>query len=43
VATALEFEATLMTCDPEIRPLVGKYDLRLEWLPQPRFIENTEA
>jgi predicted nucleic acid-binding protein len=34
VATALEFQATLMTGDPEIRPLVGKYDLRVEWLPQ---------
>jgi predicted nucleic acid-binding protein len=36
VATALEFQATLVTGDPEIRPLVGKYDLRVEWLPQPR-------
>ena len=36
VATALEFQATLMTGDPEIRPLVGKYQLRVEWLPQPR-------
>jgi uncharacterized protein len=36
VATALEFQATLVTGDPEIRPLVGKYDLKVEWLPQPR-------
>ena len=36
VATALEFQATLMTGNPEIRPLVGKYDLKVEWLPQPR-------
>lgn len=36
VATALEFQATLMTGEPEIRPLVGKYDLKVEWLPQPR-------
>jgi predicted nucleic acid-binding protein len=36
VATALEFQATLVTGDPEIRPLVGKYDLHVEWLPQPR-------
>ena len=33
VATALEFQATLMTGDPEIKPLVGKYDLKVEWLP----------
>ena len=36
VATALEFQATLVTGDPEIRPLVGKYDLKVEWLPQRR-------
>jgi uncharacterized protein len=36
VATALEFQATLVTGDLEIRPLVGKYDLKVEWLPQPR-------
>jgi predicted nucleic acid-binding protein len=34
VATALEFQATLVTGDPEIRPLVGKYALKVEWLPQ---------
>jgi predicted nucleic acid-binding protein len=28
VATALEFEATIVTGDPEIRPLVGKYELQ---------------
>lgn len=36
VATALEFRATLVTGDPEIRPLVERYDLSVEWLPQPR-------
>ena len=36
VATALEFGATLVTGDPEIRPLVGQYDLKVQWLPQPR-------
>jgi predicted nucleic acid-binding protein len=36
VSTALEFRATLLTGDPEIRPLVGQYDLKVEWLPQPR-------
>jgi uncharacterized protein len=34
VATALEFQATLLTGDPEIKPLVGRYELKLEWLPQ---------
>jgi predicted nucleic acid-binding protein len=36
VATALEFQATLLTGDREIRPLVGKYELKVESLPQPR-------
>jgi predicted nucleic acid-binding protein len=36
VGTALEFQATLLTGDPEIKPLVGRYDLKVEWLPQPR-------
>jgi predicted nucleic acid-binding protein len=36
VATALEFQATLLTGDPEIRPLVGKYELKVAWLPQRR-------
>jgi predicted nucleic acid-binding protein len=36
VATALEFQATLVTGDPEIRPLVRQYDLKVQWLPQPR-------
>jgi uncharacterized protein len=40
VATALEFEATLVTGDPEIRPLVGKYELKVKWLPQPRGSHN---
>jgi uncharacterized protein len=34
VATALEFRATLLTGDPEIRPLEGEQDLEVEWLPQ---------
>ena len=34
VATALEFQATLITGDPEITPLVGKYDLKVQWLPR---------
>lgn len=36
IATALEFQATLVTGDTEIRPLVGRYDLKAQWLPQPR-------
>jgi uncharacterized protein len=34
VATALEFQATLLTGDPEIKPLVGRYELKVEWLAQ---------
>jgi len=34
VATALEFRATLLTGDPEIKPLEGAYDLQLQWLPR---------
>ena len=34
VATALEFQATLLTGDPELKPLVGRYELKVEWLPQ---------
>lgn len=33
VATALELQATLLTGDPEIKPLVGRYELKVEWLP----------
>jgi hypothetical protein len=36
VSTALEFQATLVTGDPEIRPLVSKQNLNVQWLPQPR-------
>jgi uncharacterized protein len=36
VATALEFQATLVTGDPGIMPLAGRYDLKVEWLQQPR-------
>lgn len=42
VATALEFQATLLTGDPEIKPLVGKYELKVEWLPQPRESQTVE-
>ena len=34
VATALEFRATLLTGDPEIKPLEGEQDLQVQWLPQ---------
>lgn len=34
VATALEFHATLVTGDPEIKPLQGRHDLKVHWLPQ---------
>jgi uncharacterized protein len=34
VATALEFRATLLTGDPEIRPLAGEHDLQGQWLPR---------
>ena len=34
VATALEFRATLLTGDPEIKPLEGKQELDVQWLPQ---------
>lgn len=33
VATALEFRATLLTGDPEIKPLETKHDLQVQWLP----------
>ena len=36
VATALECHATLLTGNPEIRPLEGQQDLQVRWLPQPR-------
>ena len=42
VATAIEFQATLLTGDPEIKPLVGRYDLKVEWLPQPRESRTAE-
>jgi predicted nucleic acid-binding protein len=34
VATALEVRATLLTGDPEIKPLEGEQDLEVQWLPQ---------
>ena len=33
VATAVEFDATLVTGDPEIEPLEGT-QLEVEWLPR---------
>lgn len=33
VATALEFRATLLTGDPEIKPLEDENDLQVRWLP----------
>ncbi|MGB2714743.1 MAG: type II toxin-antitoxin system VapC family toxin [Vicinamibacterales bacterium] len=36
VATALEFQATLLTGDPEIKPLEGEHNLQVQWLPKPR-------
>ena len=36
VATALEFHSTLLTGDPEIKPLEGEQDLEVRWLPPPR-------
>jgi len=34
VATALEFRATLLTGDPEIKRLEGEQDLEVQWLPK---------
>jgi predicted nucleic acid-binding protein len=34
VATAVEFNATLLTGDPEIEPLEGEQNLKVEWLPK---------
>lgn len=34
VATALEFRATLLTGDPEIKPLEGEQDLQVQWMPR---------
>jgi predicted nucleic acid-binding protein len=33
VATAVEFNAILLTGDPEIEPLEGKENLKVQWLP----------
>jgi hypothetical protein len=32
IATAVEFDAILLTGDPEIEPLEGEHNLRLQWL-----------
>jgi len=34
VATAVEFNAILLTGDPEIEPLEGEQNLEVEWLPK---------
>jgi predicted nucleic acid-binding protein len=34
VATAIEFNAILLTGDPEIEPLEGEQNLEVEWLPK---------
>ncbi len=34
IATALEFRATLLTGDPEVKPLEGQQDLQVQWLPR---------
>lgn len=34
VATAVEFDAILLTGDPEIEPLEGQQNLKVEWLPR---------
>ena len=36
VATAVEFNAVLLTGDPEIEPLEGEQNLKVEWLPRRR-------
>lgn len=36
VTTAVEFNATLLTGDPEIEPLEGEQNLKVEWLPRKR-------
>lgn len=36
VATAVEFNATLVTGDPEIEALEGEESLKVEWLPRKR-------
>jgi predicted nucleic acid-binding protein len=34
VSTAVEFDAILLTGDPEIKPLEGGHNLRVQWLPR---------
>ena len=34
VATAMEFNAILLTGDPEIEPLEADENLKVEWLPK---------
>ncbi len=34
VATAVEFNAILLTGDPEIEPLEGQQNLKVQWLPR---------
>jgi len=34
IATAVEFDAVLLTGDPEVKPLEGQQNLKVEWLPK---------
>ena len=34
VATAVEFDAILLTGDPEIKALGGEQNLKVQWLPR---------
>ena len=34
VATAVEFNAILLTGDPEIEPVEGEQNLKVQWLPR---------
>jgi ribonuclease VapC len=36
VATAIEFDAILLTGNPEIEPLEGEQDLKVQWLSRKR-------
>lgn len=44
VATAVEFDAILLTGDPELEPLEGELGLAVEWLPRkPRSHRSNSA
>ena len=36
VTTAVEFNAILLTGDPELEPLEGEQNLKVQWLPRKR-------